>query len=153
MSVPPKKIHTGMRRPSPTLEQLALIEVNVRHRFTLMGRGLMVVAVVTGFFLAVLAVRRPHVRGSLPIEPVIRRVDVNRADAAELALLPGVGPTLAQRIVEHRQKRGPFRSIEQLQAISGIGPATLASVKPYVYCSQNSATLPASPTAIVPADQ
>lgn len=56
-------------------------------------------------------------------------VDVNQADAAELDTLPGVGPVLAQRIVEHREQVGPFSSVDDLLAVSGIGPAVLARLR------------------------
>lgn len=48
-------------------------------------------------------------------------VDINSASAEELDGLPGVGPALSQRIVEHRNANGPFARIEDLDAVSGIG--------------------------------
>lgn len=56
-------------------------------------------------------------------------VDVNRADAAELERLRGIGPVLARRIVAHRDSAGPFRSVDDLVAVPGIGPATLARIR------------------------
>lgn len=53
-------------------------------------------------------------------------VDVNAADAALLETLPGVGPVLAARIVEHRLAHGPFSDLASLRAVSGIGPALSA---------------------------
>jgi competence ComEA-like helix-hairpin-helix protein len=53
-------------------------------------------------------------------------VDLNRADAAALETLPGVGPVLAARIVAYRDSAGPFRSPDELLEVSGVGPATLA---------------------------
>jgi competence protein ComEA len=50
-------------------------------------------------------------------------VSVNRADAAELATLPGIGPRLAAAIVEERRRHGPFRSADELRRVRGIGPA------------------------------
>ncbi|SDM70861.1 competence protein ComEA [Geodermatophilus siccatus] len=55
-------------------------------------------------------------------------VDLNAATAADLDALPGIGPVLAQRIVEHRERNGPFRSVEQLDDVPGIGPATYAEL-------------------------
>jgi competence protein ComEA len=55
-------------------------------------------------------------------------VDLNAATAAELDALPGIGPVLAQRIVEHRERNGPFRSVEQLDDVPGIGPTTYAEL-------------------------
>ncbi len=53
-------------------------------------------------------------------------VNINTATAAELEALPRIGPTMAQRIVEYRQTNGPFESIEEIQNVPGIGPATFA---------------------------
>ena len=64
------------------------------------------------------------------------QVDLNEAEAAELMQLPGVGPNLAQRIVDHRQASGPFRSVNELTKVKGIGPATLARVRSLV-CVRN----------------
>jgi competence protein ComEA len=54
-------------------------------------------------------------------------VNLNSATAAELDALPGVGPVLAQRIVDHR-KQGPFTSVDQLDDVPGIGPARAAEL-------------------------
>ena len=53
-------------------------------------------------------------------------VHVNTADATELERLPGVGPSLAQQIIDYRTKNGPFKSMADLDKVSGIGPAKLA---------------------------
>ena len=55
-------------------------------------------------------------------------VDLNAATAPDLDALPGIGPVLAQRIVEHRERNGPFRSVEQLDDVPGIGPTTYAEL-------------------------
>jgi competence ComEA-like helix-hairpin-helix protein len=55
-------------------------------------------------------------------------IDPNRADAAELASLPGIGPALAHRIVEERG-RGAFQSVDDLLRVSGIGEKTLAKLR------------------------
>ncbi|RJR41429.1 MAG: helix-hairpin-helix domain-containing protein [Deltaproteobacteria bacterium] len=64
-------------------------------------------------------------------------LDLNRAAAADLEALPGIGPTLAQRIVAYRQTHGPFKNIGDLEQVSGIGPKKLAQVKPYVVIGEN----------------
>ncbi len=56
-------------------------------------------------------------------------VDLNRADAVELEALPGIGPKLAQRIIEYRERYGRFRSTEELRRVPGIGPKRLAALK------------------------
>lgn len=55
-------------------------------------------------------------------------MDVNRADAARLAELPGIGPVIAERIVAARREQ-PFASVEDLARVHGIGPATVARLK------------------------
>ncbi len=59
-------------------------------------------------------------------------LDLNTADAATLETLPGVGPVLAERIVIHRDQHGPFASVDALQDVSGIGPATFERLRDLV---------------------
>ena len=60
------------------------------------------------------------------------KVDVNRATAAELATLPGIGDELARRIVAYREAHGPFRRPADLGAVAGIGPETVKKIAPLV---------------------
>jgi competence protein ComEA len=55
-------------------------------------------------------------------------LDLNVATAAELELLPGIGPATAAAIVDDRERHGPFATIDDLQRVPGIGPAKLAAV-------------------------
>lgn len=59
-------------------------------------------------------------------------LDLNRATAHELDRLPGIGPVLAGRIVAHRERHGPFGSVEELLAVRGIGPRLFGRLKPRV---------------------
>lgn len=59
-------------------------------------------------------------------------IDVNQASAAELSLLPGVGPSLAAAIVADRESRGPFRRPQDIDRVRGIGPSILARILPHV---------------------
>ncbi len=59
-------------------------------------------------------------------------VDVNSAEWPELAQLPGIGETLAKRIVESREKDGPFIDHNELRRVRGIGPRTLEKMRPYL---------------------
>jgi competence protein ComEA len=61
------------------------------------------------------------------------RLDLNRASAAELRLLPGVSAALAQRILDYRRQSGPFRSIEDLRRVSGVGPKALERLRPWLF--------------------
>jgi len=62
-------------------------------------------------------------------------VNINTASAEQLDLLPGVGPAVAGRIVEHRTKNGAFKSIEDLMLVKGIGEKSFEKMKPYVATS------------------
>jgi competence protein ComEA len=62
-----------------------------------------------------------------PEEPI----DLNSATAQDLLKLPGIGPTLSDRIVQTRQQR-PFASVEELRRVKGIGAKTLEKLRPHV---------------------
>ena len=59
-------------------------------------------------------------------------LDINQASAQDFAKLPGIGPKLAQRIVSFREKHGPFRRVEDLMAIRGVGLKKWKAIRPYV---------------------
>ncbi|MEU5878495.1 helix-hairpin-helix domain-containing protein [Spirillospora sp. NPDC047279] len=59
-------------------------------------------------------------------------LDLNTATVQQLDELPGVGPVLAQRIVDYRAQHGSFRSVDQLQEVSGIGTRRFSELKPMV---------------------
>jgi competence protein ComEA len=63
-----------------------------------------------------------------PDKPVV--VNLNTATATELEQLPGVGPRVSARILEYRQKKGPFKKIEELMNVQGIGEKTFLKLKP-----------------------
>jgi competence protein ComEA len=67
-----------------------------------------------------------------PPQPLHFRVDVNSAAWPELSLLPAIGPTLAQRIVQSRLQDGPFRDHDDLLRVKGLGPKTLEGIRPYL---------------------
>jgi competence ComEA-like helix-hairpin-helix protein len=81
------------------------------------------------------AVQLPRPRATAaPPAPVAdpRPLDLNRASADEISRLPGVGPSLARRIVEERDRRGRFESSESLRGILGMGPKKLAALREHV---------------------
>ncbi len=70
------------------------------------------------------------IQPSAPAEPSgTEPVDLNLADASLLDALPGVGPARARAIVEYRQANGPFRAVQELSRVPGIGPAALARLQ------------------------
>ena len=58
-----------------------------------------------------------------------KKLNLNTASAEELALLPGIGPVLAKRIVAYRQEHGPFQTIDALKQVSGIGDKLLERIQ------------------------
>jgi competence protein ComEA len=61
--------------------------------------------------------------------PSESRVDLNAATIEQLTDLPGIGPALAARIVEHREKSGPFKAVEELMNVKGIGEKSFAKLQ------------------------
>lgn len=78
--------------------------------------------------VALEAAAAPRRAGPLP--PV--RTNINTASPADLERLPGIGPALAGRIVEHRS-RSPFQSPDQITEVRGIGPKTLEKLRPWIF--------------------
>jgi competence ComEA-like helix-hairpin-helix protein len=86
----------------------------------------------------------PERAAGMPPEPVIQdppptrtpiagdRLNINTATAAELELLPRIGPTLAARIVEFREREGRIRSLSHLMEVRGIGERTIELLEPYI---------------------
>jgi len=60
------------------------------------------------------------------------KVNLNTASVEQLATLPGVGPKLAARIVEYRQKSGTFRSTQELINVKGVGEKNFAKIEPWL---------------------
>ncbi len=61
-----------------------------------------------------------------------RLVDLNHATLSDLEALPGIGPKLAQRVIEHRDENGPFRSVDDLRHVKGIGRKKFDRLRPHV---------------------
>lgn len=64
--------------------------------------------------------------------PVTSIININTASATELEALPGIGAKTAARIVEHRQKNGPFKKIEELMNVRGVGEKNFLKLKPQI---------------------
>ena len=79
---------------------------------------------------AEVAVTAEHV-----LPPEVTLVDLNTAEAEELATLPGIGEGLAKRIVDYRTEHGPFEGPEGLMEVSGIGEKKLEELRDYITVS------------------
>ncbi len=67
-----------------------------------------------------------------PGRTTTNRININTAKQSELESLSGIGPVLAQAIIQYRLENGPFKEIEAIQEVSGIGPVTFEKIKPYI---------------------
>jgi competence protein ComEA len=74
----------------------------------------------------------PGTTGGVPGSSGGALVNINTADEATLETLNGVGPVLAAAIIQYRTEHGPFASVDQLDEVSGIGPATLEDLRSQV---------------------
>lgn len=71
-------------------------------------------------------------------QPVRFPLDINSATAEELQALPGIGAARAQAIVDYRVQNGPFRYVEDLRGVNGIGEGILAKIMDYVTVGEGS---------------
>jgi competence protein ComEA len=92
------------------------------------------------------ALSEGHVERASEFDPVVREpapeesveisnaslININVATTIELVNLPGIGPSKAQAIVEHRETHGPFQTINQLEDVRGIGPSTMNRIREMV---------------------
>ncbi len=67
-----------------------------------------------------------------PTVKAVSKVNLNRASADELQVLPGIGPVLAQRMVDWRKTHGRYRTVDDLQEVKGIGKKRLEQLRPLV---------------------
>lgn len=112
--------------------------------FELSGRELRVLvvaaAVVIMFLIGLRALRQAYhaeevvVTNSSETLGLPPRIDINEAEAYELELLPGIGPKTAGAIIEDRKSDGPYRHLEDLTRVSGIGEKTVESLRPHIMC-------------------
>lgn len=72
--------------------------------------------------------------------PQPHSIDLNRASEEQLILLPGIGKAYAERIVAYRTNHGPFRSVDELDHVRGIGKKTIKQLRLFVFVSSTDAT-------------
>lgn len=106
------------------------------HELPASRRRLLVFAVAAFSAVHLVRVFTGHVLVAAPVSgaPQLQafQVDLNRGSLAELATLPGVGPQRAAAIVLHRVRNGPFRRVEDLDGVEGIGAALVAAIRPHL---------------------
>jgi len=91
-----------------------------------------IVAAVLAVALAVLVAPSLAVAGAAAKPAPTSKVNLNTASAEQLATLPGVGPALAGRIVEYRQKSGSFRATKDVMNVKGIGEKNFAKIEAWL---------------------
>jgi competence protein ComEA len=83
------------------------------------------------------AQEKPTGRASAPKPSATAVVNINTASVAEFEVLPGIGAKTAARIVEYRQKNGPFKKIEELMNVRGIGEKNFLKLKAQLTVAQS----------------
>ena len=117
---------------------------------SLLIKGAMLAATVAAVLWIGWPVPKEEVRQAEPIQPIATqvpaaspvtaaapakadsKVNLNRASADELQALPGVGPVLAQRMVEWRKAHGRYRTVDDLQEVKGIGKKRMEQLRSFV---------------------
>ena len=80
----------------------------------------------------------PAKEASVSSQKTAPLVNINTASESQLAELPGIGPSIAERIVKYRQKTGPFKMPEDLKQVKGIGDKTYMKIKHLIVTDQTS---------------
>ena len=98
-----------------------------------LGRNSYASQVQSAGFALPQAVQSSEPQSSTGTEPdTIETVNINTATSDQLQTLPGIGPVLAQRIIDHREANGPFPSAAHLIQVEGLGEKTLHNIMDYI---------------------
>jgi len=79
-------------------------------------------------------IRREHMKHNYTflVEEIRIQISLNKAAVSELVNLPGIGPSIAQRIVEYREINGEFKKLEDVKKVKGIGDKLFIKILPYI---------------------
>jgi competence ComEA-like helix-hairpin-helix protein len=135
--LPPLGVPAASAPPEPSQPDRAA-------RWALLGLSAVAVALLAwrGYGLSRYSTDPPAIqRDAVPLAPL----DLNAATEADLASVPGLGETMAARIVLHRKGHGEFRSVDELRQVKGIGEKTLARVRPFFYVGTYTEASPPPP--------
>ncbi len=101
-------------------------------------RSVQFLGAVLMFAIAALVLAPAAARGATPPAPISgEKVNINTAGVDELVTLPGIGKAYAARIVEYRQKNGPFKKVEDIVNVRGIGEKTFERIKDRLTIGKN----------------
>ena len=90
---------------------------------------LVMALMISNFFLCPANLAFAQSAGASSVSANVKPVSINKADAEELQAVKGIGPSLAERIIEYRESNGGFKSLEQLKEVRGIGDAKFEKLK------------------------
>lgn len=136
--VMPPQAHLPSLSPVASTSSSPLPVASAPPRGAAVSTGRPAIASVGPWTKPVEAVERSVVQDTAPADPrpiqrvAVRQVDLNQATVADLEALPGIGPKLAQRVIEHRDERGPFHSVDDLRQVRGIGRKKFDRLRPHV---------------------
>jgi competence protein ComEA len=100
------------------------------RRHSLIGVAAIVACVLAGSVLHAQDPTTPAPKKATPAAPTAAApLNLNTATQAQLETLPGIGPAVAARIIEHRQKNGNFKKVEELMNVKGIGEKSFLKIK------------------------
>ena len=80
-------------------------------------------------------------------KPPLAPININTATSEELQQVPGIGPVTAEKILQMRKSYGPFKSVDDLRAIRGIGPKRLEKMRKYLTVGKSASQKKAEPVA------
>lgn len=105
--------------------------ITMREKKVLSGVSMLLTGVL---FMGVLSMLEPHKvfaapKADVQVENEAKVVNLNKATAEELQTLRGIGPALAERVIEFRNQNGPFKKLEDLMNVRGIGEAKFEKLR------------------------